>query len=161
DRQHLDTLDVAGRAVQPVVRLAGVGVIDGGGHSADEAGDLAEFERLEDAGHLPGLDQATLDSGQVEVVDDDGLVVVELAEDGHASGGADDLLGKVVLVVARFGALGGAAATALVGAASAGPGVAGALLAEQFLGAAGHLAAAEGGVGASPLVGQEHDDDVV
>ena len=40
-------------------------------------------------------------------------------------------------------------------------GVAGALLAEQLLGAAGHLAAAQGRVRAGALVGQVHQDDVV
>src|SRR4029077_3046191 len=71
------------------------------------------------------------------------------------------LPGHVVLVVARLGALGGAAAAALVGPPGADAGVAGPLLAEELVGAAGHLAAAEGGVGAGPLVGQVHDDDVV
>src|SRR5205814_1219842 len=85
----------------------------------------------------------------------------EFAEDGHARGGADGLLGQVVLVVARLGPLGGAAAAALVGAAGADAGVAGALLAEQLLGAAGDLAAAQGRVRARPLVGEVHEDDLV
>src|SRR5262249_46901179 len=59
------------------------------------------------------------------------------------------------------GALGGAAAAALVGPPGADAGVAGTLLAEELLGAAGHLAAAEGRVGAGPLVGEVHQDDVV
>ena len=102
-----------------------------------------------------------LDLGQLQVVDDDRLLVLELAEDGHARRGPDGLLGQVVLVVARLRALGGAAAAALVGAAGADAGVAGALLAEQLLGAAGHLAAAQRRVGAGPLVGQVHQHDVV
>ena len=69
-------------------------------------------------------------------------------------------LGRV-LVVARLGALGGAAAAPLVGPLRADAGVAGALLAEQLLGAAGHLAAAQRRVRARPLVGQVHQHDFV
>ena len=100
-------------------------------------------------------------SGKLQVVDDHGLLVLQLAQDGHAGGGADGLLRQMVFVVARLGALGGAAAAALVGAAGADAGVAGALLAEQLLGAAGHLAAAQRRVRAGPLVGQVHQHDVV
>src|SRR5437660_693481 len=57
--------------------------------------------------------------------------------------------------------LGGVAALALVGAARADAGVAGALLAEQLLGAAGHLAAAQRRVRARPAVGQVHEHHLV
>src|SRR5262249_31908315 len=70
-------------------------------------------------------------------------------------------LGQVVLVVTRLRALGRAAAAALVGAARSDAGVAGALLAEQLLRAAGHLAAALRRVRPGPLVGQVHDHHVV
>ena len=77
-------------------------------------------------------------------------------------GAGTGLLGQVVLVIARLGALGGTAAAPLVGAAIADAGIAGPLLAEEFLGAAGHLAAARS-VECVPasLVGQVHQHDVV
>src|SRR5207237_1323413 len=102
-----------------------------------------------------------LDLFQRELIDHDRFLVLEPAQQRHAGGGADGLLGQVVFVVAGLGALGGAAALTLVGPAGADAGVAGALLAEQLFGAAGHLAAAQRRVGAGPLVGQVHQDDFV
>src|SRR5262249_10622709 len=75
--------------------------------------------------------------------------------------GADGLLRQVVFIVARLGALGGAAAAALVGAARADAGVAGALLAEQLPGAARDLTAAQRGVRAGALVREVHQHDLV
>src|SRR5262249_1079125 len=54
-RQHLDALDVTSGPVELAVALLTAGVRR---HGADQAGLIAELERLEDLGHLPGLDDA-------------------------------------------------------------------------------------------------------
>src|SRR5262249_48992045 len=75
--------------------------------------------------------------------------------------GTNCLLGQVILVIARLGALGGTAALAFVRTARADASIAGALLAEQFASAPSNLAAAQRGVRAGALIGQVHQHNVV
>ena len=67
----------------------------------------------------------------------------------------------MVFVIARLGALGGAAALALGGAARADASVACPFLAEELLGAAGDFAAAQRRMRAGPLVGEKHHNYIV
>ena len=99
--------------------------------------------------------------GQVQPVEDQGLVVLELGEQCHPDRGPHRLLGHGVAVVAVAPGEGDAAALALVGSLGADAGVAGPLLAEQLLARAGDVGPAAGVDRADPAGRQVHQHHVV
>src|SRR5205807_2369532 len=115
-----------------------------------------ELEGFQDGRHLLRLGLC-----ERQLIHDDSFLVLKFAQDGHAGRGPNGFLRQMVLVIAGLRALGRAAALALVGPPRARPGVAGALLAEQLLGAAGDLAATQSRMRTSPLVGEIHQHDIM
>ena len=106
-------------------------------------------------------DDLGLRLGQVQSVQDQGLVVLKLGEQCHPDRGPDSLLGHGVAVIAVAAGEGGAATLALVGSLGADTGVAGPLLAEQFLARAGDVGSAAGVDRADPAGRQVHQHHVV
>ena len=152
-RGDLDPLDVPGtpvedRVLRPgrpkrIVRPSRVRRSDIGPWSPldDDGlglGQVGAADRPEGLGDDLGL--GLLARGQA--VDDQGLTVLELGEEGHPDRGPDRLLGHRVAIVAVSSGEGDTAADPLVGPLGAGPGVARPLLAEELLARARDVGAA-------------------
>src|SRR5205807_10190329 len=113
-----------------------IGIVSGG---PEEAADILDLQGLQHARDLLGLRFR-----QRQIIDDDRFLVLKLAQERHARRRPYRFFRQMVLVIARLWSLGRAAAFALVGTPRAHAGVAGSLLAKQFLRAAADLAAAQG-----------------
>ena len=173
DRGDLHALDVPGTAVEdrvvrgqadqdgaavegPVAGL-GLGLADGLGRLG--LGQVGTADRLQGTGRrLLGLGGLL---AEARPSSDQRLPVLELRQQGHADRGPDGLLGHRVAIVAVAAGEGDAAPFPLVGPLRAGTGVAGSLLAEEFLARAGDVGPAAGVDGANPPRGLVHQHHVV